>query len=90
MVDPSRLYLWAWDARPFPAFPQHAAIWGDHGNWQTGHWLNGRLSALDVGDLINSILADHGLPLAEMSNADGALQGYVIDRPVPRGRRSNR
>ena len=43
MVDPERLYVWAWDARPFPAFPLREDRWSDHGNWHYGHWLNGRL-----------------------------------------------
>lgn len=81
MVDPERIYLWAWDARPFPAFPHQASVWGDCAHWQTGHWLNGRLSSVELGDLINAILADHGLPPANVRDADGAMQGYVLDSP---------
>lgn len=81
MVDPERIYLWAWDARPFPAFPHQSSIWGDSKNWQTGHWLNGRLSSVELGDLVNAIMADHGLPPADTRNADGALHGYVLDAP---------
>lgn len=33
---------WAWDARPWPEFPQ-STFWGDGPDYQTGHWLNGRL-----------------------------------------------
>ncbi len=36
MIDPDRVYLWAWDARPFPAFPAHADRWADAGNFETG------------------------------------------------------
>ncbi|MEX0345037.1 MAG: glycoside hydrolase TIM-barrel-like domain-containing protein [Rhizobiaceae bacterium] len=81
MVDPSRIYLWAWDARPFPAFPLQTGAWADGDNWRTGHWLNGRLSSVDLGDLINAILADHGLPDADVSAVDGTLSGYVSDDP---------
>ena len=49
MVDVSRLYVWAWDARPYPAFPLRGDRWSDHGNWHYGHWLNGRIGAPDVG-----------------------------------------
>lgn len=82
MLDHSRIYVWAWDARPFPAFPQQDTLWSDGGNWNLGHWLNGRLGGVAVGDLINAILADHGLPQADVRQADGAMQGYVIDRPA--------
>ena len=27
MVDAARIYVWAWDARPFPAFPLRADVW---------------------------------------------------------------
>ncbi len=36
MVDPARIYLWAWDARPFPAFPAHADRWADSANFRDG------------------------------------------------------
>jgi hypothetical protein len=81
MVDPQRIYLWCWDARPFPAFPAQGGVWSDGGNWHRGHWLNGRLEGLEAGDLINAILADHGLPEAAVGEADGAIQGYVVDEP---------
>lgn len=81
MVDPERIYLWAWDARPFPAFPLVGAAWRDGGNWAKGHWLNGRLSGAAVGDVVQAILADHGLGLADVEKADGTLHGYVIAEP---------
>ncbi|MEQ1950705.1 baseplate multidomain protein megatron [Mesorhizobium yinganensis] len=81
MVDHERTWVWCWDARPFPAFPLIENVWADGSNWHFGHWLNGRLEAPDLGSLINAILADHGLPAADVSLADGTLQGYVIDEP---------
>jgi len=81
MVDPGRLYVWAWDARPYPAFPLQGERWSDHGNWHYGHWLNGRLGNPTVGELINAILADHGVPEAEVADADGVVHGFVIDEP---------
>ncbi|ATN33600.1 hypothetical protein ACO34A_07240 [Rhizobium sp. ACO-34A] len=32
MVDPDRLFLWCWDARPQPAFPLDTGLWADGGN----------------------------------------------------------
>ncbi|MGP2491769.1 baseplate multidomain protein megatron [Mesorhizobium sp. PUT5] len=82
MLDFSRVYLWAWDARPFPAFPLRNDLWSDGGNWNLGHWLNGRLGSADLGSLINAILADHGQPPAVVDNADGVVQGYVLEDPT--------
>jgi hypothetical protein len=81
MVDPARIYFWAWDARPFPAFPTRADVWGDGGNWATGHWLNGRLEGAPVGDVIDAILADFELPAADTSGVEGTVTGYVIPDP---------
>lgn len=82
MVDASRIYLWAWDARPFPTFPLQKNVWSDGANWHCGHWLNGRLGSPSLGDLINEILKDHGLPPAQTVDAVGAVDGYVISDPA--------
>ncbi len=82
MVDPDRLYLWAWDARPFPAFPHHGDLWGDAANFITGHWLNGRLEGMPVDALIEKILSDHGHDAPAVLAVDGFVDGYLIDRPL--------
>ena len=46
MVDFAFSCVWAWDARPFPAFPLLSSQWADAGDWATGNWLNGRGPAL--------------------------------------------
>ena len=82
MVDPERVYLWCWDARPFPAFP-HGGAWADGPNWQTGHWLNGRLGAGTLADVIAAILRDHGFEDFDVSGVQGDLIGYVKGEAVP-------
>ncbi|RKF30284.1 hypothetical protein BCY90_13300 [Agrobacterium deltaense] len=77
MVDANRVYLWTWDARPFPAFPQNGAAWSDGGNWRTGHWLNGRLGTATLADAIAAILTDHGFSDFDVSAVSGDLGGYV-------------
>ncbi|MFN4204696.1 MAG: glycoside hydrolase TIM-barrel-like domain-containing protein, partial [Tabrizicola sp.] len=59
MVDPAGIFVWTWDARPYPAFPQNAGLWADGLNWRTGHWLNGRLGTATLADTIAAILTDH-------------------------------
>jgi GTA TIM-barrel-like domain/Putative phage tail protein len=82
MLDLSRIYLWAWDARPFPAFPAHAERWADAGNYATGHWLNGRIEGAPMDDLLAAILSDHGAAAPARIAADGFVDGYVVDRPM--------
>jgi GTA TIM-barrel-like domain/Putative phage tail protein len=81
-VDPARIYLWAYDARPFPAFPRETAIWADGEAHETGHWLNGRLEGGAADDILRQILDDYGLPAETPVAVDGFLDGYVIDSPM--------
>jgi hypothetical protein len=71
------------DARPWPAFPGRGDVWADVGAWRTGHWLNGRLAG-DTRDLIAAVLERGGLAADdfEVGPVNGAVQGYVIDRPM--------
>ncbi|QLF69877.1 glycoside hydrolase/phage tail family protein [Peteryoungia desertarenae] len=77
MVDPDHVYLWTWDARPQPAFPEAISIWSDGENWRRGHWLNGRLGTATLADTIAAILADHGFHDFDVSAVSGDLGGYV-------------
>src|SRR5690606_13168955 len=51
-------------------------------NWLAGHWLNGRLGHVGLGDLINAILAEHGLPAADVEQVSGTLAGHVVEGPA--------
>src|SRR5690606_27473761 len=62
MVDPSGTHLWTWDARPYPVFPQAIDVWTDGANWETGHWLTGRLGGASMDGLMAAMLADAGAP----------------------------
>ncbi|MEL7428726.1 MAG: glycoside hydrolase/phage tail family protein [Pseudomonadota bacterium] len=81
MVDLKHVFPWAWDARPFPAFPARSDLWSDGGNWHRGHWLNGRLGACSIQDLVQKILLDFGYANAEVT-LDGVVDGYVIPAPT--------
>lgn len=82
MVEANGVYPWAWDARPYPAFPLAEDVWSDGPNWETGHWLNGRLGAPPLDDLLAAILHDYGAESFDTSRLRGAADGYVIDRPM--------
>lgn len=82
MVDPARIHVWAWDARPFPAFPAFGSVWSDAANWETGHWLNGRLETAPLDDLVSRIVGDlvPDAPPLDVSTLNGGLDGYALDR----------
>ncbi|MDO9126368.1 MAG: glycoside hydrolase/phage tail family protein, partial [Parvibaculum sp.] len=80
MVDPSRVFFWTWDARPFPAFPERRDIWADADNWQCGHWLNGRMGAASLPALAAAIMRDVGFEAFDAGALTGVVDGFVIDR----------
>ncbi len=67
---------WAWDARPFPTFPQNENVWSDGENWNLGHWLTGRLGGCALDDLVRAILADFGYHNVEIT-LDGIVDGFI-------------
>lgn len=85
MVDTSNLYLWTWDARPFPFFPSRSDVWGDAENYRLGHWLNGRLGAVQLSDLVAELCSDAGFTDCDVSGLDGLVTGYAVtDTMSPR------
>jgi hypothetical protein len=79
MVPAGAVFAWAWDARPFPAFPQYDDVWSDAANWAAGHWLNGRLGGASVAALIRAVLADHDFDAVETTAVGGHVDGFVVD-----------
>jgi hypothetical protein len=81
MVDVERIHVWAWDARPFPAFPSLGGLWSDAANWEKGHWLNGRIEGAPVDKLVREVARDV-LPTGRttVGEVDGFVDGFALDR----------
>ena len=82
MVEVSAIHLWTWDARPYPLFPAAEEVWSDGPNWQTGHWLSGRLGGAPLDALVGALLADSGVAGADVSALCEICEGYVVDRAM--------
>ena len=80
MVDASRIFVYTWDARPYPAFPYALSVWSDGGNWELGHWLTGRVGGGALAAVVRQILEDYGFTRFEVTKLYGFLDGFVIDR----------
>ena len=78
MVDTDNIYVWCWDARPFPFFPARADVWGDSANYTLGHWLNGRLGAVALSDLVGAICDESDFAQRDTSGLDGLVTGYAL------------
>jgi Gene Transfer Agent (GTA)-like protein/putative tail protein len=82
MIAPDGIHLWTWDARPYPAFPASTDTWSDAANWETGHWLTGRLGSTPLDGLVLAILNDSNIGGADTSELGEGPDGYVVDRPM--------
>ncbi|MFU8883488.1 MAG: baseplate multidomain protein megatron, partial [Rhodobacterales bacterium] len=78
MLDMSRAFVWAWDARPYPFFPANAGFWADAANYARGHWVTGRLSSRSLASVVDEICARAGLQGHDTSRLYGIVRGYVV------------
>jgi hypothetical protein len=83
MIDPDGMFVWAWDARPHPAFPARADVWSDGGAWRRGHWLNGRAGLANLSDVVSELCARAGVTEIDASSLAGAVSGFIADAPSP-------
>ena len=84
MVDPRYIHIWAWDARPYPAFPQQGSVWADSESWFTGHWLNGRLESPSIDRLVQSLVNETPdvSDLCSRPPIHAIADGYVLEQPI--------
>lgn len=47
-------FVWAWDARPYPYFPDKLDVWTDGDCWIKGHWIQGKFFQSNL----NAVLFD--------------------------------
>ncbi|AVO38517.1 baseplate multidomain protein megatron [Pukyongiella litopenaei] len=80
MIDLDNAYVWAWDARPFPSFPNNTELWSDGINYGRGHWLNGRVGTRTLASVVDEVCRRSGLREVDTSRLYGAVRGYVVDR----------
>lgn len=79
-----RKFLWAWDARPYPYWPDLLDVWADGKSWVTGHWVQGKLGASHVASAVEQIAKRAGLTDAQMDTAalQIILDGFVLHKRV--------
>lgn len=78
MLDWSRSHAWAWDARPWPAFPGRQDVWSDGANWLTGHWLTGRAAAQPLAGVVAEVCEGAGIESYDVSGLHGVVRGYSV------------
>ncbi|UWR24931.1 glycoside hydrolase TIM-barrel-like domain-containing protein [Sulfitobacter sp. S223] len=78
MIDMSRAFVWAWDVRPFPFFPNSRELWSDGSNYARGHWLNGRSSSRSLASVVGEICRRAGVSDCDTSGLYGLVRGYGV------------
>lgn len=79
MIDLSNAFVWAWDARPYPTFPNLRSQWTDGENYARGHWLNGRSGARTLASVVAEICHGAGVTDIDVSGLYGVVRGYTVD-----------
>ncbi|MEO9685902.1 MAG: glycoside hydrolase TIM-barrel-like domain-containing protein [Tateyamaria sp.] len=79
MVDMTRAFVWAWDTRPYPFFPNSVETWSDGENYPRGHWISGRTSARSLASVVGEICDRAGLSDYDTSGLYGYVRGYLVE-----------
>ncbi len=79
MVDLWNTYIWAWDARPFPTFPNLRSQWSDGENYPRVHWLNGRSGSRTLASVATEICYGAGVREIDVSELYGVVRGYAVE-----------
>jgi hypothetical protein len=77
MLDMDHAYVWAWDARPWPAFPNALDVWSDGENHARGHWISGRMGAEPLADVVAEICEEAGITDYDVSRLYGFVRGAM-------------
>lgn len=86
MVEPQNMFVWTWDARPFPDYPVRSDVWSDGDLWFFGHWFNGRIESVPLPRLVATLcrlagLTDDQFDTDGLYGAGALVRGFQIDRP---------
>jgi len=75
-----RKFVWTWDARPFPFWPDLTDVWADGTLWQYGHWVQGKLGVSSLAAIVADLSKRAGLAEAQIdvSNLTDIVNGYIL------------
>jgi hypothetical protein len=78
MINMSKAHVWAWDARPWPDFPQRTSVWSDGENYELGHWLSGRLGGAELSLVVAEICEISGIEKYDVSALNAIVNGFWL------------
>jgi len=88
MVEGHNMFVWTWDARPFPDYPVRGTVWSDGPLWFKGHWWTGRIESIPLARLVAFLcrragLADGQYDVSGLYGPGALVRGFRIDEPEP-------
>ena len=79
MLDTGRCFVWSWDSRPFPTYPNNGDLWSDGANYRRGHWISGRIGGRSLASVVAEICRRSGLEDYDVSELWGYVRGYAVE-----------
>jgi hypothetical protein len=75
-----KMFLWTWDARPYPFWPSLDTIWKDSKLWAYGHWVNGKLGCSSLAYVVWDLCIKSGLlpQQIDCTELKDVVEGYVL------------
>ncbi len=73
-------FIWTWDARPYPYYPDLLNVWGDGNLWKTGHWVTGKLGLSGLSAIVRDICLRAGLDtdVIDTTKLTELVDGYAL------------
>ncbi len=74
-------FLWCWDARPYPYWPDLLHIWSDGKAWNKGHWIQGKTAHSSLTGILEELCIKANLDRSRIvfNKLSENIDGLVID-----------
>lgn len=75
-----RQFVWTWDARPFPFWPDLDGVWSDGDLWRYGHWVQGKLGSSSLASIVSDLSQRAGLAeeQIDVGGLTDIVEGYIL------------
>lgn len=77
-------FIWTWDARPFPYWPDLKRVWADGASWKYGHWISGKLGISGLAAIVRDLCQRAGMEEGQLdvSRLNQLVEGMVLTQPI--------
>ena len=76
------MFLYTWDARPYPYFPNLKEVWNDADCWKYGHFINGKGSSATLANIVNYLCKKVGFNDGDFDTSllkNDFIDGYILN-----------